>query len=372
MAQIIQDDAIQFLLRAGTSTDPYVNLTNAPVKIVNNNIQIQEIPDKVNGVIIDGFYEVKDTEWQTNPTLASNAFHVDYGTGEITFNPSVNGQSVQPKYYGRGIVRIPASRVYVTGCEIPWAIDTLQEFVEMINKLIDEMNQTAQNEIQKVVDFNNIMTNFKYCGLYNNTTQYHKWNIVQFNGGAYICLIDTKGNPPDTSNNWGILCQKGDKGDSIHWRGTYSPIITYNYLDLVIYNSRLYMCVVQSSQNILPMDSDNWALLFDNNQIGDVTDSYYSKFLDSGIIITHNLNDYPHARAIAMNSYGHGGFGMFDMDGSIYEESILPEYIDTNTIRLYLIEEYDGQYTVTKVSDMKYQITFSEEVNPLIIKLSLE
>jgi hypothetical protein len=203
-------------------------------------------------------------------------------------------------------------------------------------------------------------------------TQYYKWNIVQYNGSAYICTTNVIGEEPDTSSKWGLLCSKGDKGDSIHWRGTYSPVVTYAYLDLVIYNSRLYLCILDSSQNIIPTNSGNWALLFDNNQVGDVTDSYYSKFLDSGIIITHNLNDYPHARAIAMNSYGHGGFGMFEMDGSIYEESILPEYIDANTIRLFLIETYDGAYTITQLSSMKYQITFSDEVNPLIVKLSLD
>jgi hypothetical protein len=57
---------------------------------------------------------------------------------------------------------------------------------------------------------------------------------------------------------------KGDKGDpslNVSCKGSYSSTLTYNIGDACVYDGRLYYAIVDSTLNILPTITSNWATM---------------------------------------------------------------------------------------------------------------
>lgn len=80
------------------------------VSTIYFNVVLDEIPDKFHGV------EVSDssgnyTEVRSLDMVTGKSFHVDYGEGIVTFDPSVGGKNLQFNYYGRGYKKLHASRI---------------------------------------------------------------------------------------------------------------------------------------------------------------------------------------------------------------------------------------------------------------------
>ena len=67
------------------------------------------------------------SESKTNVSLPSNSFYVDYLNGVISFNSSENGRTVLATYQGRGIIQIPAQRIYYTDSSGNTILGTLQD-----------------------------------------------------------------------------------------------------------------------------------------------------------------------------------------------------------------------------------------------------
>ena len=125
------------------------------VSTVYFNVVLDEIPDKFHGV------EVSDssgnyTEVRSLDMVTGKSFHVDYGEGIVTFDPSVGGKNLQFNYYGRGYKKLHASRIvgmdgYTTKTveqdrEQEEKIRVLEKTVERQGRIIEYL----ANEIEKM------------------------------------------------------------------------------------------------------------------------------------------------------------------------------------------------------------------------------
>lgn len=306
---------------------------------------LNQIPDYIDKVIINGMYEIDygipdETQFKVNYEMGTVFFHESHEGKMITIN----------SYSGRGLWRISAKRIYDD--ETNLLIDTdksLQGFMDSLKNI--------QSEFDK----------FQSQGNYSPTITYSKYNIVIYNNDTYMSLQDNNLNhQPDTSSGyWNLIAKSGDKGSSIHLRGTYSPIIQYKQLDIVKYQNNLYIAK-QDNMNIIPVDGLIWELILTNNDDYINTAYYY----DSGIEINHGLNTYPDILAITKNNFGHGGFGLFTIYSDYKIENTI-EYIDSNTIKIYFVEKFSGIPTVVKVGDKHYSVQYSQEDDPINIYLKI-
>lgn len=125
------------------------------VSTVYFNVVLDEIPDKFHGVEVsdsNGNY----TEVRSLDMVTGKSFHVDYGEGIVTFDPSVGGKNLQFNYYGRGYKKLHASRIvgmdgYTTKTveqdrEQEEKIRVLEKTVERQGRIIEYL----ANEIEKM------------------------------------------------------------------------------------------------------------------------------------------------------------------------------------------------------------------------------
>lgn len=125
------------------------------VSTVYFNVVLDEIPDKFHGV------EVSDssgnyTEVRSLDMVTDKSFHVDYGEGIVTFDPSAGGKNLRFNYYGRGYKKLHASRIvgmdgYSTKTveqdrEQEEKIRVLEKTIERQGKIIEYL----ANEIEKM------------------------------------------------------------------------------------------------------------------------------------------------------------------------------------------------------------------------------
>lgn len=75
--------------------------------VVNHKILLNQIPDELIGVSIEGMYEISD-----NSPIEENSFKVDYTQGLIKLHPSQEANTLIVSYSARGIIYYPASRIY--------------------------------------------------------------------------------------------------------------------------------------------------------------------------------------------------------------------------------------------------------------------
>lgn len=140
------------------------------VSTVYFNVVLDEIPDKFHGV------EVSDssgnyTEVRSLDMVTGKSFHVDYGEGIVTFDPSVGGKNLRFNYYGRGYKKINVSRIVgfdemrmssqaneEVGITDKQRIKSLETMVvnlqRMVSFLVDEIShlekeEVSDNELQK-------------------------------------------------------------------------------------------------------------------------------------------------------------------------------------------------------------------------------
>lgn len=125
------------------------------VSTVYFNVVLDEIPDKFHGVEVsdsNGNY----TEVRSLDMVTGKSFHVNYGEGTVTFDPSVGGKNLQFNYYGRGYKKLHASRIvgmdgYTTKTveqdrEQEEKIRVLEKTVERQGRIIEYL----ANEIEKM------------------------------------------------------------------------------------------------------------------------------------------------------------------------------------------------------------------------------
>ena len=65
------------------------------VSTIYFNVVLDEIPDKFHGVEVSDSSGTNYTEVRSLDMVTGKSFHVDYGEGIVTFDPSVGGKNLQ-------------------------------------------------------------------------------------------------------------------------------------------------------------------------------------------------------------------------------------------------------------------------------------
>lgn len=278
-------------------------ILNESKQVVQNTIVLTQIPDKFYRVLITGFVEIEQHEEITSETQ----FKVNYQNGIITFHPSQEGQTINiDKYFGRGVIFTPASRIY-TGVDSSGNItQTLYDIIELGKSAIDNLEEldTIVSNAQSIID------DVKYVGEYNELLSYKKNNTVSLNGYSYLAFQDVPIGvsppiPPTISNDyWGMVSAKGDKGDDgdkgekgdkgdkgVNWKGEYSSVVNYIADDVVENAGSSWICISPTVGNpppTLPTTSNTWWELFaqkglDGEGSGDMLKSVYDSNSDGKV-----------------------------------------------------------------------------------------
>ena len=151
-------DPLVYELRSGKAGDEFVEII-LPFKIINNKILLPELPDKETKVRVTGYNELLNA----NDVILANQYYVNYLTGEVYFNPNEEGKTVSARFYGRGLVYIPASRIYTktkngnvveTLGEIIENAENAIEIIEQVEGVIHDAVQATQENIQATQNAN--------------------------------------------------------------------------------------------------------------------------------------------------------------------------------------------------------------------------
>lgn len=120
------------------------------VSTVYFNVVLDEIPDKFHGVEVsdsNGNY----TEVRSLDMVTDKSFHVDYGEGIVTFDPSAGGKNLRFNYYGRGYKRINAGRI--VGFDEKRMVKQANEEVDVTDKQRIKSLETMVVNLQRMVSF---------------------------------------------------------------------------------------------------------------------------------------------------------------------------------------------------------------------------
>lgn len=155
-------DPLHIVWRKGTSDDPYVLRTEF-LKVVNQTIVLQEIPDKVYRVRISGYKEINH-EKLTSKGILSNEFYVNYATGIISTHADAEAVTFNVVYKGRGFIQYPADRIYYQDkfnnvvYSLKEIIDTTRTQTDVVDRRFKELEgvleraEVAINETNDAVD----------------------------------------------------------------------------------------------------------------------------------------------------------------------------------------------------------------------------
>jgi hypothetical protein len=96
-------------------------------------------------------------------------------------------------------------------------------------------------------------------GPWDNTCEYHKNDIVQYNGSSYIAIHENhESNPVTDTCNWDLFAAAGLPGSSFIWKGEWDPSVSYLVNDVVMYNGSTYIAI-NNNLNSMPPSID-WNL----------------------------------------------------------------------------------------------------------------
>lgn len=331
----IFDDSSLIIWRDGSANDPYVDKSDT-LRIVNNRAVLDEIPDKYSGVKI---YDITgyppDTDWSvidlnTLPTMIEvdtriynapktpniDQYIVNYANGVITFHPDMNGKNRLAVYKGRGKILIAASRIWITHNN-PYAVDNLQEFVDLATLKIQQVN-IAIGEANQARDYANEAGNFAIEK--GNYAELQADKIELFIGESellYDDLIYVRDQTIDVANQ--ALDAKNQCLDAynrsiLKWQNS---VETYDELILNYPSPELgYTVMVNSSGVVYRWDGANW------NAIGNMVLStpLASESVD-GLL---SRNDF-----VKLKEVESGAQVNFQGEDA---KNVLPDYFKTKTI----------------------------------------
>jgi hypothetical protein len=153
--------------------------------------------------------------------------------------------------------------------ELVVTFDRLNKNFEIMNfEIIDKETVRQDNEIirqdNEAIRVSNeesredISNQFSHKGSYDSTTQYKNRNIVNYQGGSYMCISDSIpiGTDPTNATYW-------RKITGFNFKDVYDTTVTYYYGDYIIdvANENLYMCVAETSLNDPLTDGAAWTKL---------------------------------------------------------------------------------------------------------------
>lgn len=386
-------------------------ITNENHIITNGLIVLDGIPDKFYKVEISGMYET-DIK---NSLTSAEFFKVDYDHAKVYFHSSLEGQTINiTRYFSRGIIKINANRIFDENdgqiLDGNKQLKTLQDFINSIkginfeewdsnkvytpNKCVSYhgstfrcIKTTYNHELPTNIEYWEVMTaGFNNCGEYLNGKKYDLRDIVIYTPlrGIYVCILPTDGTQsPTNATYWKeIISIKEEvdlaieKANFANEQGMYAKTQGDYALEKGSYANEKAI-LAQEKANYAKQQGDyakektDYAIeeVYKAKYSIDNVDNFYNNLQsifiahDAGIIITHNLNKYPLPNAVAMSSgYGDSGYGNFGYgDNCVYQIGCRAEYIDMNTIRLYLDETFEGTPTVTQINNNEYQVDFDAD-----------
>lgn len=123
----------------------------------------------------------------------------------------------------------------------------------------------------KQEEFNSLLDEFKFIGIWDNITTYKKGNQVTYGGFGFQSRNDNNlGNEPNIEvtmdDYWVKYTLKGDKGEpslNIHCKGQYNASTTYNLStgDACIYEGLLYYVLDEGVTGVLPTNETKWKVV---------------------------------------------------------------------------------------------------------------
>lgn len=117
------------------------------LEVTNGIVFLKEIPDKNLRVMIDGKIEV----YKPEDLDSESKFYVDYNTGVIFVQKSLNGKKLSINYSGIGVTYYPASRIYLKVDENHNVTRTLADIENQISDLstLNSEQERLKQEIEK-------------------------------------------------------------------------------------------------------------------------------------------------------------------------------------------------------------------------------
>ena len=156
------NNPLLYELREGSALDPFVPLSTTSV-ITSNKIVLTELPNQFEGVTISGYAESKSPS-----ELIATTFYCNYLNGILSFASSENGKTVTASYKGRGVIQIPAERIYTKSVDGS-STETFQQIADSVgnastvlgnlNSSIATGNTTNSNLISSISSANITKTN---------------------------------------------------------------------------------------------------------------------------------------------------------------------------------------------------------------------
>lgn len=290
--------------RAGTSADPYIDITESK-KVINGVIQLNEIPVSLNKVRIAGYYELPTS---STSDLAVNEYRVDYAEGLVYFNVAAEGLTLTAIYKGRGNHFVSVNRIWTENDGLD-VIQTLGDIIDAGRQVIDELptlNQTIDDAHEATADANTAAaiadakaalavtatTNANTAtssantatGLANTATSQANTardsanaaasaaNTAKTNADAATGLANTAAsNADDSADNADLKAAyaleqgdyakaKGDYAAELSNKGEYDNGATYKPLNIVVYNDAVYQNILQST-GVLPTNTTYWKMI---------------------------------------------------------------------------------------------------------------
>lgn len=153
-------------------------------------------------------------------------------------------------------------------------------FKEGVEPYIEDRKKEFQQEIDK----------FAYLEEWKPDIYYYKKNIVKSGGSAYIAKLDNINQPPPIAKYWGLIAEKGDKGEpslNIHYRGEYDPAMAYVQGDAVVFGEKhkLWYYAKKNTQGNPPTNPEYWELQNNQTYVGDTEpfDKRITLWIDTNI-----------------------------------------------------------------------------------------
>ena len=227
---------------------------------------------------------------ETNPILKTKIFNA------AKFNKLADGIGATQQFFKDnvdGYIQTKQSEfdAYVDGKEVDLNthvsdtvtyIDTKQsEFDAYVDGKEVDLNTHVSDTVTyidtKQSEFNAYVNAFTYKGDYSNVTSYVEKNIVYFAGCTYVCRVACKNISPvadKTTANWGLISEKGDKGDQgvsgvgLSPRGQWDSTTTYYKDDMVIDSGSMWQCVVENINSKPSTSNTSWLkMIIDANMV---------------------------------------------------------------------------------------------------------
>ncbi len=145
------NDPLVYTLRSGQLGDEFIDI-NLQYKIVQQKILLDELPDPITRVSINGMVETQSI----NPEL--NQFYCNYHLGTCHFNVANEGQTVSVNWKGRGNAAIPISRIWTQIDSNGDVIETLEQMINNYNlytesvRVANEITRESNEDTREVAE----------------------------------------------------------------------------------------------------------------------------------------------------------------------------------------------------------------------------